>query len=130
MTVFQHHIYEYRKGLRNLVLHTMPVSQRKEIEDCLFRKEIDFVIFPLGSMRINVFFGAGDCVEVVRRIGKASLSEYTPEEDFILGTMLGYDRLLQCRRYLSKSSAKTEEKSLDGFDSTDGVASFSLVKSA
>jgi hypothetical protein len=110
MTVFQHHIYEYRKGLRNLVLHTMPASQRKNIEDCLRRKGIEFVLYPLGATRVNVFFGARGCVEVIRRIGKPSLSEYSPEEDFILGTMLGYDNLRQCSRYLrNKSGGKTDE---------------------
>ncbi|MFP4053733.1 MAG: DUF2023 family protein, partial [Phycisphaerae bacterium] len=48
----------------------------------------------------NVFFGADDCVAVLRAFGKASLSDYTPEEDFILGTMLGYGRLEQCVRYI------------------------------
>ena len=39
---------------------------------------------------------------MVACIGKASLSDYTPEEDFILGTMLGYSRLQQCSRYLTR----------------------------
>jgi hypothetical protein len=100
MTVFTHHIYEYKKGLRNLVLHTMPGEEREWACRTLERKGIAYQMYPLDSGAVNVFFGAKDCVEVVRAIGKASLSDYTPEEDFILGTMLGYDRLLQCRRYL------------------------------
>ena len=31
-----------------------------------------------------------------------SLSNLTDEEDFILGTMLGYDRVKQCERYLRR----------------------------
>ena len=31
-----------------------------------------------------------------------SLSSLTDDEDFILGTMLGYDRVKQCERYLKK----------------------------
>jgi len=31
-----------------------------------------------------------------------SLSDLTDEEDFILGTMLGYDRVKQCERYLKR----------------------------
>ena len=31
-----------------------------------------------------------------------SLSDLTDEEDFILGVMLGYDRLKQCERYLKR----------------------------
>jgi hypothetical protein len=100
MTVFTHHIYEFRKGLRNLVLHTMSGEEREWACRTLERKGIAYQMYPLDSGAVNVFFGATDCVEVVRAIGKPSLSDYTPEEDFILGTMLGYDRLLQCRRYL------------------------------
>ncbi len=104
MTVFTHHIYEYKKGLRNLVLHTMPVSARERVETKLDRLGIAYQIYPLCATRMNVFFGAPDCVEVVRTIGKPRLGDYTPEEDFILGTMLGYDRLLQCRRYLMEAN--------------------------
>jgi hypothetical protein len=59
-----------------------------------------------------VFFGADECVAVIRAIGKTSLSDYTPEEDFILGTMLGYGRLQQCARYIRMRefhTAKTAE---------------------
>jgi hypothetical protein len=100
MKVFQHHLYEYRKGLRRLVLHTVHRMHREAIEQRLQRLEIAYLIQELGNGNINVFFGADECVAVVQTIGRDSLSDYTPEEDFILGTMLGYDRLQQCRRYL------------------------------
>lgn len=100
MKVFAHHVYEYRKGLRNLVLHTTRAEHRARIEDRLTRHGIDYVIYPINEERINLFFGAPECVAVIRRIGKPRLADYTPEEDFMLGIMLGYDRLAQCRRYL------------------------------
>lgn len=100
MKVFRHHIYEYRKGLRNLILHTVSVKHQEQIEAKLNKLEIDFQIYPLSNGYINVFFGAKECMDVIKAIGKPSLADYTPEEDFILGTMLGYDRLQQCRRYL------------------------------
>ncbi|MGI6496551.1 MAG: DUF2023 family protein [Kiritimatiellia bacterium] len=103
MRVFCHHIYEYQKGVRNLVLHTLPASTRPEVERKLEAKGIAYLVCPLGKHQINVFFGDGHCVEVVRRIGKSSLCDYTPEEDFMLGIMLGYDRLRQCKRYLERS---------------------------
>lgn len=102
MTVFCHHIYEYKKGLRNLVLHTLPAAARPDVERKLMNCGIDYLIHPLGEKRINVFFGAEDCVEIVRRIGKPCLSDYTHEEEFMLGIMLGYDRLRQCERYLQR----------------------------
>lgn len=101
--VFCHHIYEYLKGVRNLVLHTLPAPARPEVERRLEAKGIACMIYPLGKNHINVFFGDEYCVEVVRRIGKSSLCDYTPEEDFMLGIMLGYDRLRQCKRYLERS---------------------------
>ncbi len=100
MKVFNHHIYEYRKGLRNLILHTVSKEYRHQIETKLEKLNIAYQIYSLGNGNINVFFGAKECVDVIKTIGKVSLSDYTPQEDFILGTMLGYDRLLQCRRYL------------------------------
>ncbi len=102
MNVFCHHVYEYRKGLRNLVLHTLPGRHRADLEAKLAAKGIDYVIHELGNGNINVFFGADACVDVVRAIGKTDLSVYTPEEDFILGTMLGYGRLQQCDRYIRR----------------------------
>lgn len=107
MSIFCHHIYEYKKGLRNLVLHTMPGATRADVEDKLKRLGIAYQIYTLPSGNINVFFGAEECVAVVCAIGKSFLNDYTPEEDFILGTMLGYDRLLQCRRYLDRSERST-----------------------
>ena len=100
MKVFCHHLYEYRKGLRNLVLHTLPGSRRVCVEAKLSAEGIDYVIQELPSGNINVFFGADACVAVVRAIGKDRLNDYTAEEDFILGTMLGYGRLQQCVRYI------------------------------
>ncbi len=102
MTVFCHHIYEYQKGLRNLVLHTLPAAAQPDVERKLTGLCIAYLVYPLGAKRINVFFGAKDCVEIVRRIGKPCLRDYSHEEDFMLGIMLGYDRLRQCERYLER----------------------------
>ncbi len=106
MKVLAHHIYEYRKGLRNLILHTLGSEYRSEVERRLRSAGIAFEIYPVGPAKINVFFGAEECLEVVRSFGRASLSDFTPEEDFILGVMLGYDRLLQCRRYLGRKAKR------------------------
>ncbi len=100
MKVFSHHLYEYCKGLRNLVLHTL---ERSDLENATARLEyagIDYKVYPLGKKRANIFFGADECVNVIRKIGKSSVKQYSPEEDFILGVMLGYERRKQCERYL------------------------------
>lgn len=100
MEVFLHHIYEYQKGIRNLILHTTEKENIDFIKNKLNAENISFIIYPLGCNRINVFFGAKECVEVIKNIDKPSLTTYTPEEDFMLGIMLGYDRRRQCERYL------------------------------
>jgi len=100
MQVFGHHLYEYRKGLRNLVLHTMDAADAEIAIRRLKTAGIDHVGYAVGKSRMNLFFGAAECVQVIRRIGKPDLKEYTPEEDFILGIMLGYERRKQCERYL------------------------------
>ncbi len=103
--VFTHHIYEYRKGLRNLVLYTGPVRWRSRIEERLSRERIDSLIYAVGSTRINVFFGHPTCVETVRRIDCHDLSRLSAEHDYILGFMLGYDRIQQCARFLERTAA-------------------------
>jgi hypothetical protein len=100
LQVFYHHIYEYKKGLRNLVLTTEKQEHRSHIEDRLQGNKIDYVIQDVNPQTMNVFFGAKDCVEVVKTFIDKRLNKLSPEQDFILGIMLGYDRLKQCSRYL------------------------------
>lgn len=104
MSVFLHHIYEYKKGLRNLVLYTAPGDEEQAIRARLLSQQITCHISQLDSGRINVFFGNSSCVETVRSFGDKKLNHFTPEEDFILGIMLGYDRLAQCGRYLQRKA--------------------------
>lgn len=102
MRVFTHHLHEYKKGLRTLVLHTTNARNRDTIEKRLERAEIEYYIQEVSETKINVFFGNPICIEVIKQMNLESLSSLTDEEDFILGTMLGYDRVKQCERYLKK----------------------------
>ena len=43
-----------------------------------------------------------------------NLSAYTDEEDYILGIMLGYDRVKQCQRFLNRKFKKVLESQLIG----------------
>lgn len=108
MKVFCHHIYEYQKGLRNLVLHTLPTTQRVAAEERLQKLHIAYQIQEVSPQRINIFFGAPACVAVIRQFAHKPLHEFSAEEDFILGIMLGYSRLQQCERYLTRSAKKQE----------------------
>jgi hypothetical protein len=103
MQVFGHHVYEYRKGLRNLVLHTINGEELDAAINRLKIAKIDYEIYPVKATdRMNIFFGSKESVNCIRAIGKDDLNAYTPEEDFMLGTMLGYDRRQQCERYLEQ----------------------------
>ena len=99
LKVFYHHIYEYKKGIRNLILTTEKSKYRADIEKRLQRDSIDYVIHDIPNGKINVYFGAKECVEVVKTFNP-KLNELTPEQDFMLGIMLGYDRVKQCERYI------------------------------
>lgn len=102
MKVLCHHIYEYKKGLRNLVLHTMQAEDLEEAKSKLDRHSIEFFIQQVSPKKINIFFGKKECIDIIRSFGNKPLNIYTPDEDFILGIMLGYDRIQQCKRYLDK----------------------------
>ncbi|MBF0313429.1 MAG: DUF2023 family protein [Oligoflexia bacterium] len=107
MKIFHHHIYEYKKGLRDLVLCTMDSANQLLIEQKLDLNNIVFIIWPLNNNKINVFFGHLSCVNVIKCFRKNSLQQLTVEEDFILGIMLGYNRTLQCERYLQRKKKAT-----------------------
>ena len=102
LKVFNHHVYEYRKGLRHLALQTLPEEHESWVASRLERLGVDYVIYPAGKRHVNVFLGDKECLQVIRAIGKFDLSQYTSEEDFMLGIMLGYGRRQQCARYIAQ----------------------------
>lgn len=101
MEVFSHHLYEYRKGLRRLVLHTTGVEHRAIISSRLENRNISFIIKEISSSKINVFFGSSCCIDVLNTFPHLNLNSFTPEQDFLLGAMLGYDMKAQCKRYIN-----------------------------
>jgi hypothetical protein len=102
MKVLFHHIYEYKRGLRNLVLHTISSDLRVIAEEKLLKNSIPFIIRKVNEKKVNIFFGAKECVKVIESFGDKCLSEFSVEEDFILGIMLGYNRIEQCKRYIKR----------------------------
>lgn len=108
MEVFYHNIYEYQKGLRNLCLSTFKKKNRQKVEERLNKEKIFYLIHDIGEEKINVYFGSRECIEIIKSFNKINLYELTPEQDFILGIMLGYDRLMQCQRYLKHLSFSHE----------------------
>lgn len=91
-----------------MALHTFHVSKKDAIESKLKKMQIDYVFRQVNEEKINVFFGAEPCINIIRSIGNKPLSDYSCEEDFILGIMLGYDRLKQCERYIDIKRKKEQ----------------------
>ena len=95
LKVLSNHIYELQKGVRQMVLFTCP----KQYEECarkrLCSQNMDYVLQPAGKNNLNFYIGRKEC---------RPLNELSPEEDFILGAMLGYDLCAQCERYCERKN--------------------------
>ena len=104
MKIFVHHIYEYKKGLRKMVLYTGTMDEKIRIIEKLKKHGISYIINDISTEKINVFFGSDDCIKVLKDFKTLELDKLSDTEDFILGTMLGYDLLIQCRRFVKRKN--------------------------
>ncbi len=111
MQVLIHHIYELKKGLRRLVLHTCPSGDIQKALTRLNRDRIPYLLSSVNEARMNIFFGEQACINVIREFSTLKLNELTDQEDFILGTLLGYDLKLQCLRFLERKG-KSESQGI------------------
>lgn len=108
MKVLVNHIYEFKKGVRRMVLFTFNKRYEQFAVTRLQHHNISYVIQPVGNDRLNLFFGKKECLDAIRLMITKPLCQLTPEEDFILGAMLGYDICAQCERYCERKSRQTE----------------------
>lgn len=104
MKLYMHHIYEFQKGVRHLVLCTMCPTCAALVCDRLDNLGIRHVIQQVAANKVNLFFGNEKCLNVVRSFIHKPLNELTAEEDFMLGVMLGYDITRQCERFFRYKS--------------------------
>ena len=102
--VFQHALYEYRKGVRPLFMMTMAVAEANRAIDALTAASIDHYIHAVTDSKVNLFFGKAGAVAMMSRIIIKPLHQLSAEEDFIVGVLLGYDKEEQCRRFLARST--------------------------
>lgn len=102
MKVLMNHIYEFKKGVRKMVLFTFNKKYEDFALERLRRQNIDYIIQPVGNDRMNLFFGKKECMDAIRIMVTRPLNKLTPEEDFILGALLGYDICAQCERYCER----------------------------
>lgn len=107
MQVFNHHIYELKKGVREMVLCTLNSELEDKVKAKLDRNGICYMIQKQRNGNINVFFGKDECLNVVRKLClDKTLDQLTPEEDFMLGVLLGYSVCEQCRRYCKRKKER------------------------
>lgn len=111
--VLAEQIYLYKKGVRPLVLCTLNRRYRAQAEKLLNHHGIDYLVQPVGKgLRINLFFGKEECLKAIRLLVQCPISELSPEQDFMLGAILGYDLTVQCERYCHRRALADEEREL------------------
>lgn len=110
MKVLMNHIYAYKKGVRRMVLYTFNQKYEQEVRRRLEHQGINYIIKPVGNHRLNLFFGREECLEAIRLMVSRPLNELSPEEDFILGAMLGYDICAQCERYCERKGRMKDKE--------------------
>ena len=106
LKVFSHLIYEYKKGIRDTALCTLPTCCREQVIKKLKTNKIDYFICPVSNERFNVFFGSKVCIDVISSICNKPLNKLSPKEDFMLGAILGYSICEQCKRYSKMNKLK------------------------
>ncbi|MCR5393942.1 MAG: DUF2023 family protein [Bacteroidales bacterium] len=99
LRVLSNHIYEFQKGVRQMVLFTCAKKYGDEAVERLESQGIPYILQPAGRQNVNVYFGRRECLDAIRLIATRPLNQLSPEEDFMLGAMLGYDICVQCERY-------------------------------
>ena len=108
LKVLMNHIYEYKKGVRRMVLFTFNKRYESFAIARLQHQNINYIVQPVGNDRLNLFFGKRECLDAIRLMVTKPLNQLSPEEDFILGTMLGYDLCAQCERYCERKCRKAQ----------------------
>lgn len=100
MGVFNTYLYEVSKGTKPVALVTFEAALLDDALCKLKKRGLKFLVQRIDDSKVNLFFGKKECIEVIKTFIKP-LSKLNPYEDFILGTVLGYDTTLQCERFLN-----------------------------
>lgn len=107
--VFLNHIYEYKKGVRHLILYTLNKCYEPMAVEQLESEGINYFTQEAGSQSVNLYFGRPECLAAIHLIATKPLNLLSPEEDFILGALLGYDLRLQCERYCHQKKKRGQK---------------------
>lgn len=103
MQVFYHNLYEYQKGLRNLALCTEKNDNLIPILKRLKKEKVHYVVHRVQE-KFNIYFGDIESIGIIKTFKTPMLNKLSDEQDFMLGIMLGYSRIKQCKRYLDRKA--------------------------
>lgn len=102
MELFKNLIYEYKKGVRDMILYTCKTSDFEKYREIMNLTKIPYHTEHIGQNKCNIYFGNPKCLNILKNFSSTDLNKITPEEDFILGIMLGYSRKEQYSRVLKR----------------------------
>jgi len=109
MKVLMNHIYEYKKGVRQMILFTCNARYEDFAVNRLKSQGIEYIIQRVGNLNINIFFAKKQCLDAIRIIVDKPLVRLSPEHDFIIGALLGYDICCQCERFCERKQREQKE---------------------
>ena len=66
MKMLLHHIYEFRKGVRDLVLCTLCPTCAGLLIERLRSQGIDYLLQPVTEQKVNLYFGKRSCLDAVQ----------------------------------------------------------------
>ena len=120
MKVLMNHIYEYKKGVRRMVLFTFNERFESFAITRLQSQNISYIVQPVGNGRLNLFFGKPECLDAIRLMVNKPLSQLMHSANAIVSASVA--RLRQ-RPVLRINCLKL----LDRYIDFDKVESCSLI---
>jgi len=109
MRIFNTYLYEVLKGTKPLALITFESSLLDKAAAKLQKEGLEYFVQNLPNSKVNLFFGAKECIKVVEKFLNKPLCALSSYEDFILGVILGYDIKLQCKRLIQRSDINNKK---------------------
>ena len=89
MKMLLHHIYEFRKGVRDLVLCTLCPTCAGLLIERLRSQGIDYLLQPVTEQKVNLYFGKRSCLDAVQTFVDKPLNKLTPRGGFHAGHHVG-----------------------------------------
>ena len=78
MKMFMHHIYEFKKGVRSLVLCTMCRTCASIVAERLRGQQIGYMIQEVSEKKVNLYFGKQECLDAVKTFIHKPLNRLSP----------------------------------------------------